>query len=58
MGSIYTKQQLLEQTPGSRVILVGGSSVPYSIECETVSKAMEMPCISMGAPDIWEWNII
>ncbi len=49
MGSIDIKQQLLEETPGSRVVLVGGSSVPYSIECETVSETIGIPCISMGA---------
>lgn len=49
MGSIYVKQQLVEQTPGPRMLVIGGSSVPYSIECETVSEQIGMPCIAMGA---------
>ncbi len=49
MGSIYVKQQLVEQTPGARIIVIGGSSVPYSIECEKVAQAAGMPCIAMGA---------
>lgn len=49
MGSIYVKQQLVEQTPGPRMLVIGGSSVPYSIECETISEQIGMPCIAMGA---------
>lgn len=49
MGSVEIKLQKLQQTEGNRIILVGGSSVPYAIECETLSAAAGMPCISMGA---------
>ncbi|WP_367923866.1 hypothetical protein [uncultured Ruthenibacterium sp.] len=49
MGSVHVKSRLLESTPGARIIVVGGSSVPYSICCETVSEAANMPCINLGA---------
>lgn len=49
MGSVYVRWQLVRDTEGPRVIVVGGSSVPYSIECETVAEAAGMPCIAMGA---------
>lgn len=49
MGSVYVKQQLVQNTPGKRVLVVGGSSVPYSIQCEQVAEEAGMPCIAMGA---------
>lgn len=49
MGSVYVKQQLVQDTPGERILVVGGSSVPYSIQCEQVAEAVEMPCIALGA---------
>lgn len=49
MGSIREKSRLAEETPGARILLVGGSSVPYSIECKKVSEAFGMPCINLGA---------
>ncbi len=49
MGSVHMKSRLLASTPGERIIVVGGSSVPYSIRCETVSEAAGMPCINLGA---------
>ena len=49
MGSVNVKLSILQQTEGERIILLGGSSVPYSIQCESVSKAAGKPCISMGA---------
>lgn len=49
MGSVYLKQRLLRETEGARILIVGGSSVPYSIECETVAEAAGMPCIAVGA---------
>lgn len=49
MGSVYVKQQLVQDTPGERILVVGGSSVPYSIRCEQVAEAAGMPCIALGA---------
>ena len=49
MGSVLVKQQTLRNTPGARILVVGGSSVPYSIECETVAEAAGMPCLALGA---------
>ena len=49
MGSILIKQQLAENTPGARILVVGGSSVPYSIQCEVIQQQTGMPCIAMGA---------
>lgn len=49
MGSVYVKQQLVQDTPGERILVVGGSSVPYSIQCEQVAEAAGMPCIALGA---------
>ena len=49
MGSVARKQEILQQTQGPRILLVGGSSVPYSIECETLSQEAGIPCISLGA---------
>lgn len=49
MGSVYVKQQLVQDTPGERILVVGGSSVPYSIRCEQVAEATGMPCIALGA---------
>lgn len=49
MGSVAIKQEILQQTQGPRILLVGGSSVPYSIECETLSQEAGIPCISLGA---------
>lgn len=49
MGSILIKQQLAENTPGARILVVGGSSVPYSIQCEMIQQQTGMPCIAMGA---------
>lgn len=49
MGSILIKQQLAENTPGARILVAGGSSVPYSIQCEVIQQQTGMPCIAMGA---------
>lgn len=49
MGSIREKTALAETTEGARILLVGGSSLPYSVICEEVSDAFDMPCINMGA---------
>lgn len=49
MGSVCVKQQLVQDTPGERILVVGGSSVPYSIRCEQVAEAAGMPCIALGA---------
>ena len=49
MGSAWYKQQLLEQTDGARIIVLGGSSVPYSIVSEQVQAATGRPCINLGA---------
>ncbi len=49
MGSILIKHQLAQDTPGARILVVGGSSVPYSIQCETIQQQTGMPCIAMGA---------
>lgn len=49
MGSVYVKQQLVQDTIGERILVVGGSSVPYSIQCEQVAEAAGMPCIALGA---------
>lgn len=49
VGSIRYKARLAEETGGERILLVGGSSLPYSVECDTVSEAFDMPCINLGA---------
>lgn len=49
MGSVYVKRQLVQDTPGERILVVGGSSVPYSIQCEQVAATAGMPCIALGA---------
>ena len=49
MGSVLVKQETLRGTEGARILVVGGSSVPYAIECETVAEQTGMPCIALGA---------
>ena len=49
MGSMSVRLNILRATEGARILVVGGSSVPYSIECETVAEATGTPCIAMGA---------
>ena len=49
MGSVLAKQETLRGTEGARILVVGGSSVPYAIECETVAEQTGMPCIALGA---------
>lgn len=49
MGGIHEKLRLLEETPGPRLLLAGGSSVPYSLLCQPLSEAAGMPCINLGA---------
>lgn len=49
MGSVRAKLQVLQSTDGSRVLVAGGSSVPYSVACAPVAEAAGMPCINLGA---------
>lgn len=41
LGEMAAKQQLLQNTPGRRVILIGGSSVPFALDSERL--AQELP---------------
>lgn len=48
-ATIRYKIDLIEQTEGERVILVGGSSSPYGTICTDIEKELERPCINIGA---------
>lgn len=48
MGTASYKIDLLESTPGNRIILVGGSSSPYATDCAKISDAFDMTCINIG----------
>ncbi len=49
MSTIRYKIDLIKDTPGNRLILVGGSSSPYGTICDEFEKQFEMPCINIGA---------
>ena len=55
MGSVYVKQQLVQNTPGKRVLVVGGSSVPYS-SVNRWPKKPGCPASRWGQRPIWGWN--
>lgn len=40
LGELVEKQQLLEQTPGKRIILIGGSSVAFGVDSRQVETAL------------------
>ena len=48
MGASHIKLDKLCATEGARVIIVGGSSAPYSVVCADVQAALGMPCVNMG----------
>lgn len=49
MGTTAHKIELLEDTPGPRVILAGGSSSPYATDCAYIGGQLGMNCINVGA---------
>lgn len=48
-ATIRYKIDLIEQTEGERIILVGGSSSPYGTICADIEKELERTCINIGA---------
>lgn len=48
-ATIQYKIDLIKDTEGSRVVLVGGSSSPYGTVCADIAQQMDMPCINIGA---------
>lgn len=49
MGSARVKYRMLQETEGARIIVAGGSNVPYAIECDMVEEAFGRPCLNIGA---------
>lgn len=49
MGTTAHKIELLEETPGPRVILAGGSSSPYATNCAYIGEQLGVNCINVGA---------
>jgi hypothetical protein len=45
---IVEKHQRLKATPPPRIILVGGSNVPFGFESDTMEKALGRPVVNMG----------
>lgn len=48
-ATIRYKIDLLKETEGERIILVGGSSSPYGTICEDFEEVFDKPCINIGA---------
>ena len=48
-ATIRYKIDLIQQTEGERIILVGGSSSPYGTICDEFEKIFDKPCINIGA---------
>ncbi len=48
MGSLPHKISLAQNTPGPRLILVGGSSSPYATNCAQLAGETGYPCINLG----------
>jgi hypothetical protein len=48
LAAFADKQALLQNTPGSRVILVGGSSVAFGFDSAALSQKVGMPVVNMG----------
>ena len=55
-GTIRYKIDLIKDTEGERIILVGGSSSPYGTVCEEFEKAFNRPCINIGATAYLGWE--
>jgi hypothetical protein len=47
-AAIIDKHSKLENTPGPRIILVGGSNVAFGIDSEAIQNRFNMPVINMG----------
>lgn len=47
-GTLHYKIDLLQDTPGQRVIFAGGSAAPYGIDCAAVSAAAGRPALCVG----------
>ena len=48
-ATIRYKIDLIQQTEGERIILVGGSSSPYGTICSEIETELERTCINIGA---------
>ncbi len=48
LAAFADKQELLQNTPGQRVILVGGSSVAFGFDSATLAQIVGVPVVNMG----------
>lgn len=56
-GTIRYKIDLIKETEGERIILVGGSSSPYGTICDEFERAFDRPCINIGATAYLGWEL-
>jgi hypothetical protein len=47
-AAILDKERMLREIPSPRIILVGGSNLPFGIDSELLSKTFQRPVINMG----------
>jgi len=47
-AELPVKVDRLEQTPGSRVVVIGGSSVAFGIDSKLMEQELGMPCVNFG----------
>lgn len=48
-ATLRYKIPLLENTPSPKIIMVGGSSSPYGVNCSQIATEMSQDCICIGA---------
>lgn len=47
-AELSRKVERLEQVPGKRVVIIGGSSVAFGIDSKLVEQELGMPCVNFG----------
>jgi hypothetical protein len=48
MGAYADKVRLLEQTPGPRMVLVGGSGLAFGVDSAALAQSLRMPVVNTG----------
>lgn len=48
LGSLPDKHMLLENAKSPKIIFVGGSNLPYSLDSSRISEEFQMPVVNMG----------